>query len=774
VRRKIFSTSAFFLIALLSVELTPASGRPAAVRLPENVPPVIMAWFLTAGDLAGDNYRTFLDMIAEHSAVNMLATSIRAPACEVTDEAVRHQVAAIARYARGLGIKIAMDLDVRLARRAFKASYPDELQEMLRVRDVALSDSGEVELRIKSSDLSDHYTAQTTHYIPLAGRLERVYLFSVGRDGILPESVRDVTCDPRLTVSCGPRQVVVRMRCSAETKGRRLCALAVFTHLTPAVFAPHLLQFQRIIIERYAETPISGACKDEWGFPPCYDGCPAKNDYWFSRWRAEEYRKRTGGRDLLRDCLLMTYGERGRERERQAAINHLLRMSTERNALIERDFYRTVKRVFGRSAFVGTHPTWYPYPGLREFKKNGLDWWQAPRDLAQTDEVTPFCVRTSLAKKWKSAFWWNMYYSSRRSDYDVEVWSSALAAGRIDYHPIYPRTGGLTFRNSYRLLLEGGLMRADCRIRMLNFICKSPLDCPVAVVFGHTCAMNWAGPAYNDVGIGLTDRLWRAGYPADLIPTTEITGKALYVDERGYIRYGPQSYRVVVLYHPQFEPPEVARFFARAARGKTILYRVGEWTRDFEARDFDGDGVLSGIMKAVPDAESAAAEVVETLKRLGVPPQFRATRTLRGFGRQSAAPPKRGCMRLTDGTVIFLSGEKNITGDPIRTTFQIRGHAVTVDAVGVAAVRMSEGGSVEALAAGGLKRFQGGGLSIELEDRLDLALWRNAEGVWQGVIQGHAEKIPRPLCEITGNWLRLALPKPLEASGADGGTGRSK
>jgi len=33
-------------------------------------------------------------------------------------------------------------------------------------------------------------------------------------------------------------------------------------------------------------------------------------------------------------------------------------------------------------------------------------------------------------------------------------------------------------------------VRGDCRIRLLNFIARTPLDCPVAIVFGHPCAMN--------------------------------------------------------------------------------------------------------------------------------------------------------------------------------------------------------------------------------------------------------------------------------------------
>jgi len=510
------------------------AAEPAvSLRLPDDVPPVVIACFWRQEDFASDGYRPSLDLLARHTGANLLMTSLRVRGKEVTDGAVHAQIKAGASYARKHGMKIAMDLDVRLARKAFQKAYPDELQQMLRLREVDLEATGTVSLRVPSTDLTDHYTGATTHYVPLAGHLLRVYAYVRTSDGILPETVRDITETSCKTTAADAKAVTVEIACSPQTRGLKACVMAAFTHLAPAVFAPHLDGFQRRIIERYGDTEIVGVCKDEWGFPPCYDGCPAKNDYWYSRFRAAAYAKRTGGRDLLRDCLLMTFGERGRLRERQAAINHFMEMSTLRNAAIEQDFYRTTKQVFGPSAVVATHPTWYPYPGKREFKKNGLDWWMATRDLAQIDEVTPYCARTSLAKKWGSGVWYNMYYSSNVADYRREIWSHALGGGRIDFHPVYPWKGKMPRDEIYKALLRDGIMRGDCRIRMLNFISKAPLDSPVAVIFGHACAMNWAGPGYDDVGLGVADRLWRAGFPADLIPSSEIGDPALTIGKMG-------------------------------------------------------------------------------------------------------------------------------------------------------------------------------------------------------------------------------------------------
>lgn len=41
-----------------------------------------------------------------------------------------------------------------------------------------------------------------------------------------------------------------------------------YKHLTPDVFAPHLIEFTRQIIRNYSDIPLAGGMRDEWGFPP--------------------------------------------------------------------------------------------------------------------------------------------------------------------------------------------------------------------------------------------------------------------------------------------------------------------------------------------------------------------------------------------------------------------------------------------------------------------------------------------------------------------------
>lgn len=722
------------------------------------VPRVMASWFWGDAEFEQGGYIQFLEDVHRHSPVTVLTTSIRARK-EVTDPSVREQINAAALHARGKGISIVMDLDVRLAREAFRRAHPDELQGMLRLREAELSTDKPARISIQSAELGDHYTAHNIPYLATAGRLLRVYAYARGDAGIEPETVEDITEQCKVDAA-SPERVTVALPADERFKGRRACVVAEFTHFCADVFAPHLLEFQREILKQYEATGIAGACKDEWGFPPCFDGCPEKNDFWYSRWMDAEYRTVSGGRDLVRDCLLMHAGERGRERERQAAVNRLMMMSLRRNSEVERDFYRAVKEVFGKQAYVCTHPTWYPVVDSREFTKNGLDWWQATRDFAQTDEVTPYCARTALSKKSGGRPWVNMFYSTKAEDYQREMWAACLAGGRVNYHPFYPKSPPAC-ENRYGIL-EGAPMRGESRIRLLQYITDSTLDCPVAIVFGHACAMNWAGPHYDEAGVGLAEALWKAGYPADLIPSTEIDNGSLRAADDGRVQYGPQKYAAVVLYHPEFEGEKTAEFVKTIRADRTALYRVGEWTMDAEAKPYDGLGATPGCFELASSEDDAARTIIGKLKQAGVPPTSpEIGQPITMLGIRTLIPPAKGRSRLLDGTHIIASSEESAEGDHIAGEFDLEEHKVVVDAVGLVAVRLNEAGHVQALAAGGLKRFGCGDFEIKLDERLDLALWRDQHGRMRGVIQGLAIKVPEALTRLTNDWQRLVAPEEM-------------
>lgn len=718
-------------LTILSFVLIPVAAiSPAAAAAQADDTPgagvrlSVGCWFWTAAEFAPDGYKRFLDLHAERTAFGLLTTSIRHDV-EVTELAVHDQIAEAVAYARERNIGIALDLDVRLARAAFQAKYPDEMQEIVRLREAPLAAEGEIRVRAESLSLGDHYTFRARPYDSIAGRLLRVYSYTRGESGIDPDSVVDVTSRCRV-VEASSEAVDVAITCDAGDAGRTLCMMAAFTLFAPDVFAPHLIEFERDIMEQYSDVPLAGVCKDEWGFPGRFE--PSTDDLWYSTPMAEDYAAKRPGRDLEFDLLLMSKGMQGLEGERVAAINHWMEMLRERNVAIEAEFYRNVKSVFGDEAYVGTHPTWYPYPGKFEAFKNGLDWWAVRRDIAQTDETTPYCVRTALSKKWGRGAWLNMYYAPSQEAYGEDIWRHALGGGRMNFHPVWPSDMDKLSRS----LLGNPVLLADARIRLVDIISNAPIDCPVAVVFGHAAYQNWAGEGFGDAGVELADALWERGIYADLIPTSEIVSHALRVTEDGRVSYGDQRYDAVVMYHPEYEREAISAFMQQVAQSSTTqVFRVGDWTTTFDGEPFAHSAALP---EALP-----AADIVEAIDALveakGLTRQTPCeSLALHGFPK-SMIPKRSGTCRLLDGTVVLASGEYAPEGDALQRTITIEGVEITLDAVGIVAVRI-EDGDVVALAGSGLKRFTGAQVDFELDSRADVALWRAEDGQWHGTVGG--------------------------------------
>ena len=144
-----------------------------------------------------------------------------------------------------------------------------------------------------------------------------------------------------------------------------------------------------------------------------------------------------------------------------------------------------------------------------------------------------------------------MYYNQSLDSYKSELWQSLLGGGRLNYHQLFPFPGWLSDPDWNKALLKDSLMQAESRVQLLNYISTKPIDCPVAVIFGHAAAVNWTEPGFADVGLKVTDKLWEAGFYADLIPTSEIASGALKIGADDSIQYGEQRYKAAVLYNPE-------------------------------------------------------------------------------------------------------------------------------------------------------------------------------------------------------------------------------
>ena len=144
---------------------------------------------------------------------------------------------------------------------------------------------------ILSKDLTDHYTGRTEHYVALKGELKRVYAYQKDEEGIMDSSFEDITEECCIT-HCSKDSINISLPQGKKLKASHACVMVSFTHLAPDVFAPHLKSYQRELIQSYSDIALAGVCKDEWGFPPCFD--ETYSEFWYSDHRAKAYEERPG------------------------------------------------------------------------------------------------------------------------------------------------------------------------------------------------------------------------------------------------------------------------------------------------------------------------------------------------------------------------------------------------------------------------------------------------------------------------------------------------
>ncbi|HPN34898.1 MAG TPA: hypothetical protein PK843_10305 [bacterium] len=745
--------------ALFAQESAPVNpehpGRLPDTFLGRRIAPQIGCWFPRADDvLEPGGFKSPLDALGRSGAFDLLCVSSRSTQNESDSDSSVKFLNQAADYARKkYGVRLVLDAEIRLSRKSFFKAHPECSQERLQLVERLQSHGQKLEIRLKADALSDHYT-HNYRYEVLGCRLIKVWSYQrAAADTVDAASVRDITAEvERFTADSG-RCVIVLSGEKAQ-QDRFVCAAAAFAFLYPDVHSDEALHFERDLIAKHRQINAAGFIKDEWGFPPSYTWAAEKNEYWFSPAMVQRYAKISGGRDLADDCFLMYHGQTGRARERRQAIDRMNQMNQARLLEFEQQVYASSKKHWGCHAFVGTHPTWYPFPGRNEFRKNGLMWWRHPRDYAQTDEVTPFCCRTGMVKAAAQPVWYNEYYQTRPSHYVYEHWTCLLAGGRVNIHPFYPKAEEPEEEGDFRILpiLRGGADRIRSRTRLLDFIMEAPLQCPVAVVFGHWGVMNWTYAQYFDslqAAITLCNELARRGYPADLIPSSEIQtvgvdGKRRwFIAEDDRMHYGRQPYEWVLFYGvTESDQADIDALWSLGDKGAT----------------------RRAVLPPAMDQSAWAQKVAEDLRRHGIQPQTAWVESKDRWKGSMYRPPMSGLARFTDGTLLWASGSQeeprgetirlenaSVLSNDGRQTFQI-----SAEAIGVLACRFGKEDSLVALAASDLTFFRAGGMTIDIADRpTDVVLWKEDSGVWQGVFQAEKNELPLGLKAVAEKWYFL-------------------
>ena len=468
--------------------------------------------------------------------------------------------------------------------------------------------------------------------------------------------------------------VVLQVSAGSDFSGYTAVVFAGHPQTIPDLASPRLSEFYRSQLEQMAAAGLDGVMSDEWGYDVAFrveerPDTPEKSELYFEHitWSAELARGYAG--DMTDDLLYMFYTKNGEESRSLRAVNSYHRVLRAVMRQNDEDMYAITKEILGQDAFYGVHPTWWGSSYLQNFEgfKNGFYWWEAKRDVAQTDEMVLTCIRTALSHKWGSPVCYNMWYSMGTRDintYYRETWNNIRFGGRTHYLGYECPNESVVLELKPEGLLES-IESMDRLVRRLDNVQKTAPDCRVLVVFGIQNALNWAygegfaPPWYprHEVlypVLECADKLFDK-FLCDLVPTSEIENGSLTI-EGGRARYGTQSYDAVVLLAPDSMAKSVFPFFS--ALDKERLFVCGEARIYDDACELSHDdaAVLDGTVKLPPyDTDGIAA----ALDALGVPRnRF-----------------ENGCV-LQDGSMLFAAEGKLATGNPLSVHVKHNGYSV--------------------------------------------------------------------------------------------------
>lgn len=660
---------------------------------------------------------------------------------EISGDDYAEAVRRLSDIARSYGVKLLADSDPRQDRTAFFARFPDKTLDL---SVVTLGADGTNAVEAVCPSILETLSPAGGDMVGQGVRRVRVFAARVDHAGAVL-SRRPLDGGDFNLEACEDR---ARITVASLRPGERPLAVVTFRRNSIDVFSSEEREFSRGFLERLGKLGADGGMRDEYGVSST-SGEPIREHRVFltSESLLPRWREKTGGRDLTDDLALLSLpcapAERGL---RSRLIRAYAELVFETVSASERDFYRQTKEIFGADAYVAKHPTWQPVICAAEFLKNGLDWWAAPRDWAQTDEMTPVPAALGMAKKFGSPNWMNEGWKPFPIWYRKATWTYAMCGGRMVYHPLcggqcytYSLSPRDQFMRGLLDVLNGEQVITQCRIRLLNLVSDAAPDGEVALVFGHRRIMDWSDAAYEDWGRDLSCRLWEQGFPPDLYPSDELGNGTFRVTDDGWLAVGRETYRVLIVRHLDETDRAALERLTAGRRLKTRIVDVGD----------DGDA----FAQAMAGLEGAVRQT---------PIEHPAPQP-KGMLWDMVYPQPDGVLVLNDGTKARIKAlAPSQAGDRVSDTLAFAGGSVSFDAEGVFAARLGADGKIEALGGAAVRRFSAPGLEAKFSRPYDFVLRRNPAGRLEGLWQASADagEVPPELRRLAVNWRKLVVPSP--------------
>ncbi|HZK33780.1 MAG TPA: hypothetical protein VFD33_00530 [Bacillota bacterium] len=563
------------------------------------------------------------------------------------------------------GRKFIVEVCSRKEGEAFFRSFPNDIAYLTTATEVQLDDHGKGRAEVDTSKaphfwrISQHQAKILCGYTLVKGEGNR---FESGSQALIKEGIVLET-DPS-----GKSSVEVDL--GGKLADKQAVVFVGVPQPIPDLASENINKLYTQMLDALKGINVDGLMSDEWGYDVNFgiDENPEdpkmKGEVFFKHISYSKNFDKSyqdlSGESLLENLLYLFYeddGNRGRSIKAVNDYHKTFRSIMRRN---DEDMYRLAKEKLGDETFYGAHPTWWGNNYKQNFEgfKNGFYWWEAKRDIAQTDEIVIMPIRTALAHKWESPYWYNMWYSMGTRDiktYYRESWENLRFGGRTHYLSYECPNEQVVLELKPEPLLEN-IEEMDRLIRTTDPYQKAAADSRVLILFGMENSLNWfyndqvSPPWYPEHKVlskvlECTDRVF-ADYLCDLVPTSEIINGSLKIDE-GKVTYGSQEYDAVVLLGPDSMEPGVFTFISKLDPSRLMV--AGDFSDYYDGSPLS-DEDISILKRGIYEEDLYCPEkIVSVLKEWDI----------------DANRFDNGCV-MQDGSIIFTAEGKQASGNPLR------------------------------------------------------------------------------------------------------------
>ncbi|MBE6770283.1 MAG: hypothetical protein E7548_05965 [Ruminococcaceae bacterium] len=650
--------------------------------------PKIQYWFWDKPLLKSQAFKEQLDLLCEKSDFNTVILTER-DGVNFWEEDMKPYFDKAIKLAHERGLKIMLQLWPRGHYHKTEVSLKDAVA--LATEREGVITNGKLTLNSLCTSVRWEEAAPSIH-----NKILKAYAFKKTGEGFHEEnSLVDIAGKAVITEN-GKSTLTAEFNCP-ELEGYTVYMLTAHYYQCADMFSQKRKDEFKEIIDFYKDSGFDSVVLDE--FKNLTINPPWVSDIFHDRFYGDSFKayfEEKTGKDLDQVLFEMRYCPENKENVRMSAINIYFDIFRHSTKIVETFVADYTKKTFGKDAFDGLHNTYHNWLQNDEIWMTCCNWWEVPRNYAQTDEDICYPIRLGIACGCKESLIFDMYYHKDPQAFADKVMRDAAFGSRLHYHAMNDLYYGVDTGSAEFLDF---IKPVEDKITLLNAFDPNGLPkMELLVVFGFPSLCNWYPDKEARSGFDINKKLviekrcidlWNNGFFNALAPSDAIDDGRITRDADGKFDYCGHKFDKMLYLYPEYAKDKTIAALKNFATADNFAV-IGSLTHDFDGNKVDG-GFLED--STLPDDADIAKEMSLTKNKYD-----------------------GGCL-LEDGSVVIADVGYSQKQEEKTVCFTVNGHSVNATYKGVFAIKLKDNGEIEKAACGDCALLEVNGEKIAIPHR---------------------------------------------------------